>query len=146
MQKVEDSSGAADDGTIDVDLTLSDLTQALKARTGIPYRFVNVDPINNADGVEIGTNIRSVYIFNPLQVRLYHPNTGNSTDINSVLPGPSLRFNPGRIDAPSTFDHSLKPLAAQWETIDRDGIFFTVNVEWMPKYGRGSLQSDVRSP
>ena len=144
MQEVEDSSDAANDDTVDADLTLSDLTQALKKRIGILYRFVNVDSINNADGVEIGTNIRSVYIFNPLQVRLYHLNPGNSTDINSVLPGPSLRFNPGRIDAPPTFDHSPKPLAAQWETIDREGIFFTVNVEWIPKYGRGSLQSDVR--
>ncbi|KAL8787480.1 MAG: hypothetical protein Q9195_007772 [Heterodermia aff. obscurata] len=146
VQGVQDSSGATDDGTVDANLTLSDLTQALKERTGIPYRFIDVDPINNADGVEIGTNVRSAYIFNPSQVRLYHPNPGNSTDINSVLPGPSLRFNPGRIDAPPTFDHSPKPLAAQWETIDGKGVFFTVNVEWIPKYGRGSLQSDVRPP
>ena len=148
LQGVQDSSGPADDGTVDANLTLSNLTQALQERTGIPYDFIDVDTVDNADGFEYGSNIRSAYIFNPLEVRLHNPNPdpGNSSLANSVLPGPSLRFNPGRIDAPPVFDGCRKPLIAHWETIDQKGMFFTVNVQWKYKDALTTLDSDYRPP
>ncbi|KAL8926988.1 MAG: hypothetical protein Q9172_001538 [Xanthocarpia lactea] len=148
LQGVQDSSGPTDDGTVDANLTLSNLTQALRERTGIPYDFIDVDPVDNADGFEYGSNIRSAYIFNPLEVRLHNPNPdpGNSSLANSVLPGPSLRFNPGRIDAPPVFDGCRKPLVAHWETIDQKGMFFTVNVQWKYKDALTTLDSDYRPP
>lgn len=104
--------------------------------------------MNNADGPDFGSNIRSAYLFNPLEVRLRNPNPGNSSVANSVLPGspPLLRFNPGRIDAPPTFEFCRKPLAAQWETIDHQGTFFTVNVHWTNKSALVTLDSDSRPP
>ncbi|KAL8989816.1 MAG: hypothetical protein Q9177_001386 [Variospora cf. flavescens] len=146
LQEVQDNSGATNDGTVDANLTLSDLTQALEERTGTPYLFVDVDPVNNADGGEPGGNIRNAYLYNPNEVRLYKPNPGSSIDANAVLPGPSLRFNPGRIDAPPVFASSRKPLVAQWETLDGKGNFFTVNVHWTSKGGSSSLQGDPRPP
>ncbi|KAI4198756.1 MAG: hypothetical protein LQ350_005079 [Teloschistes chrysophthalmus] len=148
LQGVEDSSGPANDGTVDANITLSGLTQTLKERTGIPYEFIDIDPMNNADGPDIGSNIRSAYLFNPLEVRLHNPNPGNSSVANAVLPGspPSLRFNPGRIDAPPTFEFCRKPLAAHWETIDHQGTFFTVNVHWTDKSALVTLDSDSRPP
>lgn len=146
VQEVQDNSGATNDGIVDANLTLSDLTQALEERTGIPYDFVDVDPVNNADGGQPGGNIRNAYLFNPNHVRLYKPNPGSSTDANAVMPGPSLRFNPGRIDAPPVFTSSRKPLVAQWETLDGKGNFFTVNVHWTSKGGSTSLQGDPRPP
>ncbi|KAI4196905.1 MAG: hypothetical protein LQ348_002228 [Seirophora lacunosa] len=146
VQEVQDNSGATNDGTVDANLTLSGLTQALQERTGIPYSFVDVDPVNNADGGQPGGNIRNAYLFNPEEVRLYKPNPGSSTDANAVLPGPSLLFNPGRIDAPPAFRSSRKPLVAQWETVDGKGNFFTVNVHWTSKGGSSSLQGDPRPP
>ena len=146
VQEVQDNSGATNDGVVDANLTLSGLTQALQERTGIPYDFVDVDPVNNADGGQPGGNIRNAYLFNPNEVRLYKPNPGSSTDANAVLPGPSLRFNPGRIDAPGVFTSSRKPLVAQWETLDGKGNFFTVNVHWTSKGGSTSLQGDPRPP
>ncbi|KAL8726438.1 MAG: hypothetical protein Q9166_006716 [cf. Caloplaca sp. 2 TL-2023] len=146
VQEVQDNSGATNNGIVDANLTLSDLTQALQERTGIPYLFVDVDPVNNADGGQPGGNIRNAYLFNPDEVRLYKPNPGSSTDANAVLPGPSLRFNPGRIDAPPVFASSRKPLVAQWETLDGKGNFFTVNVHWTSKGGSTSLQGDPRPP
>ncbi|KAL8936097.1 MAG: hypothetical protein Q9216_005107 [Gyalolechia sp. 2 TL-2023] len=146
VQEVQDNSGATNDGTVDANRTLSDLTQALQERTGISYSFVDVDPVNNADGGQPGGNIRNAYLFNPNEVRLYKSNPGSSTDANAVLPGPSLRFNPGRIDAPPAFESSRKPLVAQWETADGKGNFFTVNVHWTSKGGSTSLQGDPRPP
>ncbi len=146
VQEVQDNSGATNDGTVDANLTLSGLTQALQARTGIPYDFVDVDPVNNQDGGQPGGNIRNAYLFNPNEVRLFKPNPGSSTDANEVLPGPTLRFNPGRIDAPPAFRSSRKPLVAQWETLDGKGNFFTVNVHWTSKGGSSSLQGDPRPP
>ncbi|CAO1603755.1 hypothetical protein XANCAGTX0491_007333 [Xanthoria calcicola] len=146
LQEIQDDSGATNNGVVDANLTLSGLTQALQARTGIPYDFVDVDPVNNADGGQPGGNIRNAYLFNPKEVRLYKPNPASSTDANAVLPGPSLRFNPGRIDAPPVFTSSRKPLVAQWETLDGKGNFFTVNVHWTSKGGSTSLQGDPRPP
>ena len=146
LQEIQDDSGATNNGVVDANLTLSGLTQALQARTGIPYDFVDVDPVNNADGGQPGGNIRNAYLFNPKEVRLYKPNPGSSTDANAVLPGPTLRFNPGRIDAPPVFTSSRKPLVAQWETLDGKGNFFTVNVHWTSKGGSTSLQGDPRPP
>lgn len=146
VQEIQDNSGATNNGVVDANLTLSGLTQALQERTGIPYDFVDVDPVNNADGGQPGGNIRNAYLFNPEEVRLYKPNPGSSTDANAVLPGPSLRFNPGRIDAPPVFTSSRKPLVAQWETVDGKGHFFTVNVHWTSKGGSTSLQGDPRPP
>ena len=146
VQEIQDNSGATDDGTVDANLTLSDLTKAIQERTGIPYDFVDVDPVNDADGGQPGGNIRNAYLFNPNEVRLYKPNPGSSTDANAVLPGPSLLFNPGRIDSPPTFASSRKPLVAQWETLDGKGNFFTVNVHWTSKGGSTSLQGDPRPP
>ena len=146
VQEIQDDSGPTDDGTVDANLTLSDLTQAIQERTGIPYDFVDVDPVNDADGGQPGGNIRNAYLFNPNEVRLFKPNPGSSTDANAVLPGPSLLFNPGRIDAPPAFTSSRKPLVAQWETLDGKGNFFTVNVHWTSKGGSSSLQGDPRPP
>ncbi|KAL8914314.1 MAG: hypothetical protein Q9171_001034 [Xanthocarpia ochracea] len=146
LQEVQDNSGGTNDGVVDANLTLSDLTKALEERTGIPYDFVDVDPVNNADGGQPGGNIRNAYLFNPREVRLLKPNPGSSTDANTVLPGPSLRFNPGRIDSPGVFTSSRKPLVAQWETLDGKGNFFTVNVHWTSKGGSSSLQGDPRPP
>ncbi|KAL9026262.1 MAG: hypothetical protein Q9196_005044 [Gyalolechia fulgens] len=146
VQEIQDNSGATNDGIVDANLTLSDLTEALQERTGIPYSFVDVDPVNNADGGQPGGNIRNAYLFNPNEVRLYKPNPGTSTDANAVLSGPSLRFNPGRIDMPPVFASSRKPLVAQWETLDGKDNFFTVNVHWTSKGGSTSLQGDPRPP
>ncbi|KAI4232921.1 MAG: hypothetical protein L6R40_007243 [Gallowayella cf. fulva] len=147
IQGVEDDSGPANDGTVSANLTLSNLTQALKERTGIPYDFVNIDPVNNADDVLQGTNIRSAYLFNPREVRLHEPNPGNTTDLEAVLPGPSLRFNPGRIHLPLVFKNSPKPLVAQWETIDGQANFFTVNVHWQSYWTeRYTLEGNWRPP
>lgn len=71
-----------------------------------------------------------------------------------MLDGPTLKFNPGRIDPTNkAWTASRKPLVAQWEVIkdkkDKDNkidTFFTVNVHFGSKGGSSSLHGDARPP
>lgn len=146
LQEVQDGSGETNNGVTSANLTLSSLTEAISSISGVDYLFASVDPVNNQDGGAPGGNIQTAYLYNPREVRLRNPNPGNSTDNNEVLAGPSLRFNPGRIDDGETFSNSRKPLVAHWETLDGTGTFFTVNNHWTSKGGSSSLQGDPRPP
>jgi predicted extracellular nuclease len=73
--------------------------------------------------------------------------TGGSLDTNIVLPGPLLKYNPGRIEpANAAWTASRKPLAAQWETLDGKNKFFTVNVHFGSKGGSSGIEGDYRPP
>jgi predicted extracellular nuclease len=146
LQEVQDNSGETNDGVTNSNLTLASLSQAISEISGVDYLWVNVDPVNNQDGGAPGGNIQTPFLYNPLVVRLRNANPGNSTDRNEVLPGPSLRFNPGRIDDGETFSNSRKPVVAHWEMVDGSGTFFTVNNHWTSKGGSSSLQGDARPP
>jgi predicted extracellular nuclease len=146
LQEVQDNSGETNNGVTNSNLTLASLAQAISDLSGVDYLYVNVDPINNQDGGAPGGNIQTPYLYNPLEVRLRDPNPGGPNDTNEVLPGPALRFNPGRIDDGETFSNSRKPIAAHWEMVDGSGSFFTVNNHWTSKGGSSSLQGDARPP
>lgn len=146
LQEVQDNSGETNNGVTNANLTLASLAQAVSDISGIDYLSVSVDPVNNQDGGVPGGNIQTAYLYNPLEVRLRDPNPGTATDVNEVVAGPALRFNPGRIDDGTTFSNSRKPLAAHWELVDGSGTFFTVNNHWTSKGGSSSLQGDPRPP
>ncbi|KAK6443464.1 hypothetical protein LTR95_000291 [Oleoguttula sp. CCFEE 5521] len=146
LQEIQDNNGETNNGNVDANATLLELTTALEARSGLPYSFTDVDPVNNQDGGAPGGNIRNAYIYRSDQIRLYKPNPGGPLDANAVLPGPTLRYNPGRITTPQVFNSSRKPLVAEWETVDGKGHFFTVNVHFTSKGGSSSLQGDPRPP
>jgi predicted extracellular nuclease len=72
-------------------------------------------------------------------------------DANEVLPGPTLKFNPGRIEPSNeAWTASRKPLVAEWEVIGKngkgEGKFFTLNVHFGSKGGSSSIQGDARPP
>lgn len=146
LQEVQDNSGETNDGVTNSNLTLASLSQAISDISGVDYLWATIDPVNNQDGGAPGGNIQTPFLYNPREVRLRNPNPGSSTDNNEVLPGPSLRFNPGRIDDGSTFANSRKPTVAHWELVDGSGTFFTVNNHWTSKGGSTSLQGDARPP
>lgn len=149
VQEIQDDDGPTNSTTVDATVTLSALRDAINAvssRTN--YSFVDVDPVDDQDGGQPGGNIRVAYLYNPAVIQLRNPNPGSSTDANEVLPGPTLRYNPGRIDPLNpAWASSRKPLAAQWETLDgTNSTFFTVNVHWTSKGGSSSLHGDARPP
>lgn len=147
VQEIQDNNGATNDAVVSANLTLTTLVNEIKAQSGIEYAFASIDPVRSADGGQPGGNIRTAYLYQPSVIRLRKPNPGSSTDANEVLPGPTLKYNPGRIDpANPAWTNSRKPLVAEWETLDGKNSFFTVNVHFGSKGGSSSIQGDARPP
>ncbi|KAF1942222.1 endonuclease/exonuclease/phosphatase family protein-like protein [Clathrospora elynae] len=152
IQEVQDDNGVANDAVVSANLTLTALTAAIAAAGGPNYTFTDIVPVDDQDGGAPGGNIRVAYLYKPSLIRLYKPNPGGPLDANEVLKGPTLKYNPGRIDpANEAWTASRKPLVAQWEVIGKKGAeksdtFFTVNVHFGSKGGSSSLHGDARPP
>ncbi|KAH7072104.1 Endonuclease/exonuclease/phosphatase [Paraphoma chrysanthemicola] len=153
VQEVQDDNGPTNDAVVSANLTLSTLAAAIKAAGGPQYAFTDVVPVDDRDGGQPGGNIRTAYLYKPSLLQLYKPNPGGPEDANVVLDGPTLKYNPGRIDPTNeAWTASRKPLVAQWEVISTKGsskkanVFFTVNVHFGSKGGSSSLHGDARPP
>ncbi|KAF2109940.1 Endonuclease/exonuclease/phosphatase [Lophiotrema nucula] len=151
LQEVQDDNGPTNDAVVSANLTLTTLIQAIASAGGPTYAYADIDPVDDQDGGQPGGNIRVAYLYNPTLLRLYKPNPGSSTDANEVLPGPTLKYNPGRIDPSNpAWTASRKPLVAQWEVLTppkkKTSTFFTVNVHFGSKGGSSSLHGDARPP
>jgi predicted extracellular nuclease len=148
LQEIQDNNGATNDDMVDANTTLAAVTSAIESLSGVVYDFIEVDPVDDQDGGEPGGNIRVAYLYRPDVVELYKPNQGASLDANEVLPGPELKYNPGRIDPTnSVWDNSRKPLAAMWRTVKgTESIFFTINVHFASKGGSTTYHGDARPP
>ncbi|RSL69230.1 hypothetical protein CEP54_002422 [Fusarium duplospermum] len=148
LQEVQDNSGATNDGVVTANQTLAALADGIEAASGIEYAWTEVDPVNNEDGGQPGGNIRTAFLYRPDVVELVKPNAGASDAANEVLDGPSLKYNPGRIDpANAAWDDSRKPLVAMWKPVKgTQKPFFTVNVHFGSKGGSTSIHGDPRTP
>lgn len=151
LQEVQDDNGATNDAVVSANLTLTTLAAAIAELGGPQYAFTDIDPADDQDGGAPGGNIRTAYLYKPSLVRLYKPNPGGALDATEVLAGPSLKYNPGRIDPTNeAWTSSRKPLVAQWEVLGKkgksEGKFFTVNVHFGSKGGSSSIQGDARPP
>ncbi|KAF4977505.1 hypothetical protein FZEAL_5983 [Fusarium zealandicum] len=148
LQEVQDNSGAGNDGVVSANETLAALADGIEEASGIVYEFADVAPANNEDGGQPGGNIRTAFLYRPDVVELVKPNPGASDAANEVLDGPSLKYNPGRIDpANAAWDDSRKPLVAMWKPVKgTKKPFFTVNVHFGSKGGSTSLHGDPRTP
>lgn len=156
VQEIQDNNGATDNGVVDSSVTLSTLAAAIVSQGGLQYSYTWINPTNDADGGEPGGNIRQAYLYNPAVVRLTTSasgTAGGALDANAVVADstnggkPTLKYNPGRIDPTNAaWASSRKPLAAAWQTVVGNHVFFTVNVHWESKGGSSSLQGDLRPP
>ncbi|KAI3582374.1 Endonuclease/exonuclease/phosphatase [Fusarium oxysporum f. sp. albedinis] len=148
LQEVQDNSGATNDGVVSANQTLAALADGIEESSGVVYEWAEVEPDNNEDGGQPGGNIRQAYLYRPDRVELVKPNQGGPNDVNAVLDGPSLKYNPGRIDpANPAWDDSRKPLVAEWKPVKgTKKSFFTVNVHFGSKGGSTSLHGDARTP
>jgi len=147
LQEVQDDTGPTNDGVISANESLQLLVDAMSKISSVQYVYVDIDPVNNEDGGQPGGNIRNAYLYNPEVLELADPNPGNPLDATEVLEGPSLTYNPGRIEPNNpVWDNSRKPLAAQWRIISDDTTFFTVNVHFTSKGGSSPIQGDARPP
>lgn len=147
VQEIQDDNGSGNNGVVTANLTLTTLVAAIKTISNVTYNFVEIAPVDGQDGGAPGGNIRVAYLYRPEVLSLWNPNPGSSTDANEVLPGPQLKYNPGRIDpANEAWIVTRKPLVAAWKAKGARKPFFTVNVHMSSKGGSSSLHGDVRPP
>lgn len=146
LQEVQDNDGATKSGIVSGNVTLQTLAKAIEKLSGVTYAFTEIAPVDGQDGGEPGGNIRVAYFYKPALFTLRNPNPGSATDKNEVLPGPELKFNPGRIDPlNAAWRNSRKPLVAAFDTVNGATVF-AINVHFGSKGGSSSLHGDARPP
>ncbi|KAF2262122.1 DNase I-like protein [Lojkania enalia] len=155
LQEVQDDNGETNDDVTSSNITLSTLTSAILTAGGPTYAYASISPTDDQDGGVPGGNIRVAYLYKPTLLRLSASSSGigSSSDATTVLPGPKLTYNPGRIDPlNAAWTASRKPLVAQWDVLPsgrknrKRSTFFTVNVHFGSKGGSSSLHGDARPP
>jgi predicted extracellular nuclease len=147
LQEIQDNDGPTDDGVVSANVTLETLVTAIENAGGVSYNYIDIDPNNDQDGGQPGGNIRPAYLYNPKVLNLKNANPGTVADANSVLPGPTLAYNPGLIDpANPAWEDSRKPIAAEWVTVKGNATLFTVNVHLISKGGSTTIEGDPRPP
>lgn len=72
LQEIQDNSGGIDDGTVDADLTLQMLVDAIFTASGgtLTYGFAYIAPADNEDGGQPGANIQNAFLYNTDRVQL----------------------------------------------------------------------------
>ncbi len=124
LQEIQDNNGTVDDGTVDADLTLQALVDAIDlADNGIDddslvYAFFDVDPVDGTGGGVPGGNIRNAFFYNPDRVDL--------VEFLSLTPDVLDGSNPAdgiEVTDPTAFDGTRDPLMA---TFSFDGEEITV--------------------
>lgn len=116
--EMQDSDGETNNGTVEA--SAAELIQAIQTAGGPAYNYIDIAPVNNADGGAPGGNIRVGFLYNPARVKLsdsINGQKGSATQsVSYNAEADELTYNPGRI-APTNdaFANSRKPLAAQFE-------------------------------
>jgi predicted extracellular nuclease/2',3'-cyclic-nucleotide 2'-phosphodiesterase (5'-nucleotidase family)/Ca2+-binding RTX toxin-like protein len=82
LEEIQDNNGAINDGTVDANVTLQTLINAIAAAGGPTYEYRQINPVNNQDGGEPGGNIRVAFLFNPNRVSFVEGSLQRLTDNN----------------------------------------------------------------
>ncbi|WP_251521840.1 endonuclease/exonuclease/phosphatase family protein [Staphylococcus sp. Marseille-Q6910] len=92
------------------------LINKIKQNGGPEYKYVNIDPVMNADGGQPNANIRVGFLYNPERVDFDDSIKQGDANTPVSYKNGNLTLNPGRIDPQNpAFDDSRKPLAAQFK-------------------------------
>ncbi|WP_306010179.1 endonuclease [Bacillus sp. MMSF_3328] len=144
VTEVQDNNGGSA-GDSDASESYERLIAAIKAAGGAEYNYVNIDPVNNADGGAPNANIRVGFLYNPERVSLTEGiPAGDATTAVGYENG-KLTHNPGRIDPTnSAFDDSRKPLAAQFD-FKGESVVVIAN-HWNSKSGDTPLFGSQQPP
>ncbi|HYU83488.1 MAG TPA: nuclease, partial [Kribbellaceae bacterium] len=151
LEEVQDNDGPVDSGTVDADVTLNTLVDAIRAAGGPSYAWRQINPVNDQDGGEPGGNIRVAFLFRTDRKLVFVDRPGgDSTTPVQVLTdgGVHLSISPGRVDpANPAWAATRKPLAAEFRWKDRP-VFVVAN-HFSSKRGDqplwGRFQPPVRS-
>ncbi len=144
VTEVQDNNGESA-GDSKADQSYKRLIDTIKAAGGVEYKYVNIDPVNNADGGAPNANIRVGFLYNPARVSLTEGvPAGNATTAVGYENG-KLTVNPGRIDPTNeAFNSSRKPLAAQFD-FKGESVIVIAN-HWNSKSGDTPLYGSIQPP
>lgn len=144
VTEVQDNNGSSA-GNAAANESYERLIQAIVDAGGPRYDYLNIDPINNADGGAPNANIRVGFLYNPTRVSLPEGiPTGDATTAVGYENG-KLTLNPGRIDPTNAaFNNSRKPLAAQF-VFQGEDVIVLVN-HWNSKSGDTPLFGAIQPP
>lgn len=144
VTEVQDNNGAVA-GDSKADQSYERLIAAIKAESGVEYKYLNIDPVNNQDGGAPNANIRVGFLYNPARVSLPEGiPTGDATTPVGYKDG-KLTLNPGRIDPTNAaFNSSRKPLAAQF-VFQGEEVIVIAN-HWNSKLGDTPLFGAIQPP
>lgn len=62
LQEIQDNNGPTSDGTVDANVTLSTLVDAIYSISNVTYAYTYINPIDGQDGGQPGGNIRTAYL------------------------------------------------------------------------------------
>jgi predicted extracellular nuclease len=150
LEEVQDNNGAADDGTVAADVTLTKLVAAIQAAGGPAYTWREIDPTNDSDGGEPGGNIRVAFLFRTDRgLSFVDRPGGTATAGTGVTVGtdgkPHLTFSPGRVAPGDTaWASSRKPLAGEFRW--KNQTVFVIANHFNSKLGDQPLEGHLQPP
>lgn len=144
VTEVQDNNGSSS-GNSAANESYERLIQAIVDAGGPRYSYLNIDPINNADGGAPNANIRVGFLYNPQRVSLPEGiQPGDATSAVGYENG-KLTLNPGRIDPTNAaFNSSRKPLAGQF-VFQGEEVIVIAN-HWNSKSGDTPLFGATQPP
>lgn len=150
LQEIQDSDGDTNDGVVNADLTIANLTEAIAFIGGPEYLAVQINPVDGLDGGRPGSNIRNIILYNPERVDFEAVSQdGNETSKleltcdNGTI---GMNVNPGRVEPANDaiYRNSRKPLVGQF-TFNGETVYL-VNLHFRSKIGDGALFGEVQPP
>lgn len=149
LEEVQDNNGAVDDGVVDANVTLDQLTAAISAAGDPRYTWKQINPTNDADGGQPGGNIRVAFLYRTDRGLQFVSTPGGTTDTAVGVTGfgrnTHLTASPGRIDpGNAAWRSSRKPLAAEFRW--RGKTVFVVANHFNSKGGDTPLYGTVQPP
>ena len=144
VTEVQDNNGP-DAGDSKANQSYERLIQAIADAGGAHYEYVNIDPVDNADGGQPNANIRVGFLYNPARVSLTEGIPHGDAVTAVGYESGKLTHNPGRIEPnAAAFSSSRKPLAAQFD-FQGESIVVIAN-HWNSKNGDTPVFGAVQPP
>jgi predicted extracellular nuclease len=132
IEEMQDNTGGTNDGTTDASASWQAFIDAIVAAGGPAYDYRQIDPENNADGGQLGGNIRVGFLFRTDRgLQFVDRGEGDATTPTDVFRRSDRRthltLSPGRVDPLNpAWEATRKPLAGEF-TWKGQTLFAIVN-------------------
>ncbi len=149
LQEVMDNDGGMNTSITSANETIKAIIAAIKAAGGPNYRWVNIDPIDDADGGVPGGNIRPVILYRAdkgIETVGWNPARSDQPLVIKRQAGQvQLSNNPVRLGVGNYFfNGSRKPLLTKFTY--QGSSFYVINVHLKSKSEDGSLYGEIQPP